>query len=58
MPSSRAPKGEEARRYRLAAELALQQLEWVINYLRQNHKPGIARALQANRDAIIKRYAL
>ena len=58
MPSSSDALKDQASRYRLAAELALQQLEWVINYLRENHKPAIARALQANRDTIIKQYEL
>jgi hypothetical protein len=58
VPSSDALKDPAARRYRQAAELALQQLDWVISHLRQIDKPRIARALQANRDTIIKRYEL
>jgi hypothetical protein len=43
------------RRYREAAELAIEQLDWCIAYLRKIGKPRIARALQANRNAIVKR---
>jgi hypothetical protein len=38
--------------------MALQQLEWCIGYLRRIRKPRIAKALEANRAAIIKRYRL
>jgi hypothetical protein len=40
-------------RYREAAELAIEQLDWIINYLRRIHKPQIAKALQQNRDTIV-----
>jgi hypothetical protein len=36
----------------------MQQLDWVIGYLREIHKPRIARALQANREAIARRHRL
>jgi hypothetical protein len=48
----------EVSRYREAAESALEQLEWCIAYLRKIHKPRIAKALEANRASIIKRYRL
>ena len=40
-------------RYREAAETAIEQLDWIINYLRRIHKPQIAKALQQNRDTIL-----
>ena len=48
----------QAGRYREAAEVVIKQLDWVIGYLRQIHKPEIAQALQANRDKIVKRAGL
>jgi hypothetical protein len=39
---------DEADRYRQAAEVALQQLEWTIRYLQRIRKPDIARALAKN----------
>ena len=42
----------------MAAELALEQLDWCINYLRRIHKPRIARALENNRRGIARRYGL
>jgi hypothetical protein len=46
---------EPASRYREAAELAIEQLDWCINYLRQIHKAKIAGALEHNRNAIVWR---
>jgi hypothetical protein len=46
---------EEAARYRRAAEEALDQLEWCVNYLYRIHKPHIADAVQKNRSAIRRR---
>ena len=43
-------------RYRKAADLAIEQLDWVIGYLHQIRKHEIARALERNRSAIVKRY--
>jgi hypothetical protein len=44
------------KRYRKAADLAIEQLDWVIRYLHQIRKHEIARALQRNRASIVKRY--
>jgi len=43
---------EEARRYRRAAEDALQQLDWCIGYLHGIQKTKISRALSRNRSQI------
>jgi hypothetical protein len=43
---------EEAARYRRAAEEALDQLEWCVNYLYRIRKPRIADAVQKNRSVI------
>jgi hypothetical protein len=48
----------EGAREREAAELALQQLAWVIRYLDKIHKPAIARALDRNRRAILRQAGL
>jgi hypothetical protein len=45
----------EIERYREALELALDQLEWCIDYLHRVRKPDIARALSRNRSQIMKR---
>jgi hypothetical protein len=45
----------EIERYREAAERALDQLEWCIEYLYRIHKPDIAQALARNRRQILKR---
>jgi len=49
---------EEAERYRHAASLALDQLQWCISYLQGIRKSDIARALARNRTTIIERYRL
>jgi hypothetical protein len=49
-------KNDTASRYRKAADLAIEQLDWVISYLHRMRKHEIARALQRNRMAIVKRY--
>jgi hypothetical protein len=41
--------GARAERYRMAAENALQQLDWTIGYLHGIHKTSISRALANNR---------
>ena len=46
------PKQEETDRYRMAAEDALQQLDWVIGYLHGIRKLDISRALARNRSYI------
>jgi hypothetical protein len=43
---------QEAERYREAAELALNQLQWCIDYLYRIRKPTLARGLSANREQI------
>jgi hypothetical protein len=48
--------GQNVERYRKAAELAIEQLDWVISYLRGIGKTEIARALQKNRAQIVERY--
>jgi hypothetical protein len=45
----------EIERYREAAERALDQLEWCIDYLYRVRKPDIARTLSRNRSQIMKR---
>jgi hypothetical protein len=56
-PPSRQSADEEAiSSYRKAADLAIEQLDWVINYLYQIRKSEIAHALQNNRTMIVKRY--
>jgi hypothetical protein len=43
---------EAAERYRLAAEEALNQLDWCVNYLYRIRKGRIARVIEKNRSAI------
>jgi hypothetical protein len=45
-------KEAEANRYRMAAEDALQQLDWAIGYLHGIRKTEISRALARNRSYI------
>jgi hypothetical protein len=45
----------ESVRYRQAAHLALDQLDWCINYLRRIHKTTIASQLARNRSSIRRR---
>jgi hypothetical protein len=49
------PKEQEADRYRMAAEDALQQLDWAIGYLHGIHKTEISKALAKNRSYIRRR---
>lgn len=42
----------EAERYRVAAENALQQLDWAIRYLHRIRKRELAKALARNRNHI------
>jgi hypothetical protein len=57
-PRARKRSGEsttqqrDADRYREAAEAALEQLDWVINYLRGIRKVEVSRALAQNRTYI------
>jgi hypothetical protein len=48
----RDDRDEELRRYRQAAEDALQQLDWCIGYLHGIRKVDISRALAKNRSHI------
>ena len=45
-------RDDEAARYREAARLTLDQLDWCIEYFRKIHKPGISHVLARNRAAI------
>lgn len=44
----------EIERYQEAALSALGQLEWIVGYLHKIRKPEIARALDHNRQQILK----
>jgi hypothetical protein len=46
-------RAREAQQYREAAELALEQLQWAINYLYRIRKPTIAERLDLNRKQIL-----
>jgi hypothetical protein len=46
---------DEARRYRQAAEDALQQLDWCIGYFHGIRKPQISQMLSKNRSHIRRR---
>jgi hypothetical protein len=45
----------DAERYRVAAEAALDQLDWCITYLHRIRKSSIASALAQNRSEIQRR---
>jgi hypothetical protein len=45
---------QEAERYRAAADQALDQLRWVINYLYRIRKDRLAEGLERNRARILK----
>jgi hypothetical protein len=49
------PANVQARRYQRAAEVALEQLDWCIRYLRQIRKNEVATVLSRNRDQIERR---
>ena len=51
-------KEREVERYREAALVALDQLEWCISYLRTIRKGSIAKGLDGNRRTIIERNRL
>jgi hypothetical protein len=51
-------KEPEVERYREAALVALDQLEWCIDYLRTIRKGSIAQSLDRNRRTIIERHQL
>jgi hypothetical protein len=46
-------RAQEAERYREAAELALDQLGWCVNYLYRIRKPTLAERLDRNREFIL-----
>ena len=46
-------RAREAKRYREAAELALDQLQWAINYLYRIGKSALAERLERNREHIL-----
>ena len=46
---------DEVQRYKAAANAALDQLEWVIDYLYRIRKPRLAAALRRNREDIARR---
>ncbi len=48
-------RDEEAARYRRAAQLALSQLDWCVEYFRSIRKPRIARQLAKNHARITRR---
>jgi hypothetical protein len=48
-------RDQEAARYRRAAELALDQLEWCVQYLREIRKFRLAKQLARNHAAIRRR---
>ena len=48
----------DVERYREAANLALEQLEWVIGLLHRIRKSAIADVLERKRRTIAKRYGL
>jgi hypothetical protein len=45
-------RAREADRYRQAAELTLDQLQWAVNYLYRIRKPALAAGLERNRQHI------
>jgi hypothetical protein len=51
------PVDDEATRYREAARLTLQQLDWCVTYLHSIRKASIARVLSKNSAAIAQRLA-
>ena len=46
-------RAREAARYREAAELTLDQLQWAINYLYRIRKSTLAAGLERNREHIL-----
>ena len=55
MTDDRRDWDDEADRYRYAAEKALDQLDWCVDYLREIRKPEIARAIARNQREIRER---
>jgi hypothetical protein len=48
-------RDEETARYRRATQLALDQLEWCVEYLRKIHKHRLASQLAKNHASISRR---
>ena len=48
----------EIARYREAATMAVELLQWCVNYLYRVRRPQLARALERNRAQIIERAGL
>lgn len=48
-------RDDEAERYRKAAQMTLDQLDWCIEYLRGQRKTKISKQLAKNRSAIAAR---
>ena len=53
--NNKSTEQDETDRYRRAAEVALQQLDWAIGYLHGIRKTDISKALAKNRSFIRKR---
>ena len=51
-------KDHEVEQYKEAAAVALDQLQWCVNYLYRIRKQQIARALDSNRAAIMEQAGL
>lgn len=50
-------RDDEAERYRKAAEMTLEQLDWCVEYLRGLRKTRISNQIAKNRSAIASRLA-
>jgi hypothetical protein len=48
-------RDDEAERYRKAALLALDQVDWCVDYLRSIRKTEISKQIDRNRSAILRR---
>jgi hypothetical protein len=48
-------RDDEAERYRKAALLALDQVDWCVDYLRSIRKTEISKQIDRNRTAIMRR---
>jgi hypothetical protein len=48
-------RDRDIERYRQAAISTLEQLEWIIGYLRKILKPELAEALERNRKQIVEK---
>jgi len=46
-------RAREVDRHREAAELAVDQLQWTVNYLYRIRKPNLAAGLERNREHIL-----